>query len=58
MTLHEIMAFTRKTGMAETAFGRKVANDPRLIGDMRDYGRAPRPKMADRIRAFMEGYSE
>jgi len=30
--LNEITAFIRRTGMAETAFGRKVANDPRLIG--------------------------
>lgn len=56
MTLHEIMTFIRRTGMAETAFGRAAANDPRLIGDMRNYGRAVRPKMAARIKRFMEGY--
>lgn len=58
MTLHEIMAFVRRTGMAETAFGRGAVNDPRLIGDMRNYGRVLRPKMAAKVQAFMDGYSQ
>jgi len=53
-TLHEITTFLKRTGIAETRFGRDVANDPRLVGDMRTFGRVPRPKMWARIRDYME----
>lgn len=50
--LIEITAYCRRTGMKETSFGRKVIQDPRLVGDLR-LGRQLRPRTADRIRQFM-----
>jgi len=56
ITLQQITTFLRKHGIAETRFGRDVANDPRLIGDMRNYGRVPRAAMWQRMRDYMEKY--
>lgn len=50
--LARIRAFLAATGMAPTAFGRAVANDPRLIGDM-ERGREPRGAMLRRIETFL-----
>lgn len=53
-TLHQITQFLAKHGIAESRFGRDVANDPRLIGDMRNLGRVPRPAMLKRMQEYME----
>jgi len=50
--LGKINRFLRTTQMPETKFGRCVANDPRLVRDIRN-GREPRPAMAARIEAFL-----
>lgn len=55
MLLRSIENFLRHTGMPWTRFGRLVAHDPRLVGDMRN-GRTPRPDMARRIEAFISTY--
>ena len=39
--------------MSATRFGRLVANDPRLVKDIRA-GREVRASMVDKIRAFIE----
>jgi hypothetical protein len=57
MLLRSIENFLRCTGMPWTRFGRLVAHDPRLVGDMRN-GRTPRPDMARRIEAFIATYAE
>lgn len=53
MILHRIEAHLRRSGMKPTTFGRHVANDPRLVFDLR-YGREPGPRMTARIEAFLE----
>ena len=53
MLLRQIEEFLRMSGMPWTKFGRLVAHDPRLVGDMRN-GRQPRPDLTLRIRAFIE----
>ena len=50
----QIELFLRDSGMAATQFGRRVANDPQLVHDIRA-GREPRRIMVDKIRAFIEG---
>lgn len=50
----EIDRCLRRTGLAETRFGRMAANDPRLVGDLRR-GRIPGPVLSARVRAFIEG---
>lgn len=55
MLLRKIETFLRRTGMAETRFGRLAAHDPRLIGDLRN-GREPRPAMEERVEHFMNIY--
>ncbi|HZU62419.1 MAG TPA: hypothetical protein VFF98_01950 [Novosphingobium sp.] len=52
MLLHKIEQFLRQSGMPWTKFGRIVAHDPRLVGDMRN-GRNPREAMCARIEAFI-----
>lgn len=51
--LLEIDRHLRRTGMAETTFGRRVVNDPRLVGDLRR-GREPGPTIRARVRAAIE----
>ena len=51
--LHEIETYLKRTGTAPTKFGRLVAKDSRLVGDMRN-GREPHPKMKAKVKAFME----
>lgn len=57
MLLRKIEDFLRLTGMPSTKFGRIVAHDPRLVGDMRN-GRSPRPDLAARIENYINTYSE
>ena len=51
--LKHIEGFLKKTAMAPTRFGREVAGDPRLVGDMRA-GREPRPDLQSRIRTYIQ----
>lgn len=57
MLLRKIENFLRRTGMPWTRFGRIVAHDPRLVGDMRR-GRCPRSDLATRIETYINTYSE
>ena len=52
--LAEIRAHLDRTGVAETTFGRRVVNDPRLVGDLRR-GRIPGPALRARVQAAMRG---
>lgn len=45
-----IYAHLRRTGESRSRFGRRVANDPRLITDLEN-GRQPKPALRDRIMA-------
>ena len=49
-----IEAHLRHTGEPVTRFGRRIAGDPRLVGDLRR-GRQPKADLAHRIRAACEG---
>lgn len=59
--LSEIEAFCKRTGMAESTFGRKVMGDWRLIDELRGKNRArPRrlwPETEAQIRHFIAGYT-
>ena len=57
MELQHIERFLRETGMPWTKFGRIVAHDPRLVGDLRN-GRVPRSPLAQRIEQFIKSYVE
>ncbi|RVU06359.1 hypothetical protein EOE18_05925 [Novosphingobium umbonatum] len=57
MLLRKIEDFLRATGMPWTKFGRMVAHDPRLVGDMRN-GRNPGPDLVSRIEFFMPHHQE
>ena len=50
----EIEQFLERTGVAETTFGRRAVNDPRLVGDLRR-GRCPGPGIAQRVKAAIGG---
>lgn len=52
--LRDIERYLHRTGVAETTFGRRVVNDPRLVGDLRR-GREPGPQLVRRVRAAMGG---
>lgn len=51
----EIELFLNRTDMAPTYFGRQVANDPRLVLDIRN-GREVRSAMERKIRRFINGF--
>ncbi|WP_201752604.1 hypothetical protein [Sphingomonas changnyeongensis] len=53
MILRRIEKYLRDHTMAPTRFGRTVANDPRLVFDMRR-GREPTARMTARIEAFLD----
>lgn len=53
MILPRIEAHLRRSGVKPTAFGRTVANDPRLVFDLR-HGRQPGPRMIARIESYLE----
>ena len=55
--LRKIEKFLEHSGMAWTKFGRLVAHDPRLVGDMRN-GRQPREALGRRIEHFIAAYWE
>ena len=50
--LGKINQFLRATQMPETRFGRRAANDPRLVRDLRN-GREPRAALIARVEAFL-----
>jgi len=50
--LIKIDRYLRCTGLPPTKFGRLVANDPRLVGDLRR-GRRPGPEVIARVERFM-----
>jgi hypothetical protein len=52
--LQAVERFLKDTGMSPTRFGRDVANDPRLVWDMRK-GRMPGAVLRSRILARVEG---
>jgi hypothetical protein len=56
MLLPKIEKFLRVTGMPWTRFGRIVAHDPRLVGDMRN-GRLPRPALAAKIEQYIAAHA-
>lgn len=57
MLIRDIEKFLSRTGMAVTRFGRLAANDPRLVGDLRN-GRQPRASLLKRVEHFMNTYKE
>lgn len=50
--LSDIDGYLARTGLAETTFGRRAVNDPRLVGDLRR-GRVPGPRLRARIEAII-----
>ena len=57
MLLRKIEKFLDHSGMAWTKFGRMIAHDPRLVGDMRN-GRRPREPLAGHIENYIKSYWE
>jgi hypothetical protein len=55
--LHEIAAFCRRTGLAESTFGRRAVNDGKLVQRLRTGGRITIETL-DRIRGFMAAAPE
>ncbi len=52
MILMKVERYLRASGMSATAFGRRVARDPRLVHDLRR-GREPGLRLTQRIDAFI-----
>jgi hypothetical protein len=52
MILRKVEHFLRDSGMSATAFGRRVARDPRLVHDLRR-GREPGARLTARIDSFI-----
>ena len=50
--LAEIEGFLSRTGMGETYFGKKAANNPYLVQRLRDRGRVW-PETAEKVRRFI-----
>ncbi len=50
--LIKIESYRARARITATRFGRRVANDPRLVLDMRR-GRQPSPDMIRRVEAFI-----
>lgn len=55
MLIRKIEKFLENTGMPVTKFGRLAAQDPRLVGDLRN-GREPRTAMVQRVEHFMNNF--
>jgi len=53
MVLRQIEAYLRRSGKTATRLGREVANDPRLVFDLRR-GRQPGENLRIRIERFLE----
>ena len=51
----EMIDFCKKYNFPLTMFGRIVAKDSRLIGDVK-LGRTLRPELLNRVRAYMKNY--
>src|SRR4029078_5377483 len=51
--LQEIAEYCRRTGLAESTFGRRAVNDGKLANRLRNGGRITTETL-DRIRAFMD----
>src|SRR6188768_2013029 len=51
--LQEIVEYCRRTGLAESTFGRRAVNDGKLANRLRNGGRITTETL-DRIRAFMD----
>lgn len=51
--LMRVQSYLKRTGMPPTLFGRRIANDPRLVLDMQRMGREPRAPMIAKIEAFI-----
>lgn len=51
--LRRIELYLRTTGTPPTRFGRAVANDPRLVSDLRN-GREPGERLVRRIESFLK----
>lgn len=49
----EIEAFLDANKMKPTQFGKAALGDPNFVRDLREKGRAPSFKTADRVRAFI-----
>ena len=54
--LQEISSYCRKTGMAESTFGRRAVNDGKLVSRLRFGGRIT-TETAERVRSFIRGES-
>lgn len=54
MILRQIERYLALSGMSATAFGRRVARDPRLVHDLRR-GRELGPSLTQRIETFIGG---
>lgn len=52
--LFRIERYLHRSKLPETRFGREVANDPRLVGDLRR-GRQAGPRLVARIERFLDG---
>jgi hypothetical protein len=52
MILRKVENYLRDSGMSATAFGQRVARDPRLVHDLRR-GREAGPSMIRRIDQFI-----
>ncbi|GAA4218432.1 hypothetical protein GCM10022253_19040 [Sphingomonas endophytica] len=50
--LNDIDTYLRRTGVAETTFGRRAVNDPRLVRDLRR-GRVPGPALRAKVAAIL-----
>ena len=55
--LKEVEKYLRQNDTAPTRFGRDVMGDPRFVFDLRN-GREPRPRTANRVRAFLEAAAQ
>src|SRR5262245_305903 len=55
--LQEIAEYCRRTGLAESTFGRRAVNDGKLTSRLRNGGRITTETL-DRIRSFMSAHRE
>lgn len=55
MLIRSVESFLRRHRIAASQFGRRAAQDPRLVADLRG-GREPRPPLDQRLRGFMDGF--
>lgn len=53
--VHRINDFLREADMPKSVFGRSVARDPRLVGDLQN-GREAGPSLIARVETFMHDW--